>query len=86
MPAREIRFKVPRVPPGLFGNLLGLAGLIAVAVALGGLTGNWWWSGLAGGVFAVVLSWMAGTDEPDEQAAPAGVNSENVHQIGARAG
>lgn len=68
MPAREIRFRVPRVPPGLYANLLGLAGLIAVAVAVGALAGNWWWSVGVGGVFAVVLSWMASTDEPAEAA------------------
>lgn len=76
MPAREIRFKVPRIPAGLIANLLGLAGLIAVAVAVGGLTGNWWWTGIAGGVFAVGLSWMASTDEPAAAAEPS-----NVHLI-----
>lgn len=77
MPAREIRFRVPRVPPGLYANLLGLAGLVMVAVAVGALTGNWWWSGLAGGVFAVALSWMASTDEP----AAAGAEASNVRPI-----
>jgi uncharacterized membrane protein YccC len=79
MPAREIRFKVPRIPPGLFSNLLGLAGLIAVAVAVGGLTGNWWWTAVAGGVFAVGLSWLASTDEP----AAAVTADATVHPIGA---
>lgn len=55
----EIRFRLPRVPSGLGANLLGLAGLIAVAVAVGGLTGSWWWSILVGGVFAFGLSWIA---------------------------
>lgn len=57
----EVRIRVPRPPTGLLGNLLGLAGLIAVAAAIGGLTGNWWWSALVGGVFAVTLSWIAAT-------------------------
>lgn len=57
----ELRIRVPQPPAGLLGNLLGLAGLIAVAVAVGGLTGNWWWSALTGGVFAVALSWIAAT-------------------------
>lgn len=56
----EIRIPVPRVPAGLIGNLVGLFGLIAVAVAVGGLTGNWWWAVLTGGLSAVVLSYVAG--------------------------
>lgn len=55
----EVRIRVPRVPAGLGSNLLGLAGLIAVAAALGGLLGNWWVSALAGGVFAVALAALA---------------------------
>lgn len=56
----EIRIPVPRLPDGLVGNLVGLAGLVAVAVAVGGLTGTWWWSLLLGGLFAVGLSYVAG--------------------------
>lgn len=57
----EIRIAVPRLPSGLVGNLIGLIGLVAVAVAVGGLTGNGWWSVLLGGVFAVGLSAIAAT-------------------------
>lgn len=57
----EIRIAVPRVPTGLVANLLGLAGLVAVTLAVGGLTGSWWWSALVGGVFAVGLSYVAQT-------------------------
>ena len=57
----EIRIAVPRVPTGLVANLLGLLGLVAVALAIGGLTGSWWWSVLVGGVFAVGLSYVAQT-------------------------
>lgn len=57
----EIRFRVPRVPSGLAANLLGLVGLAAFALAVGGLTGNWWWSVLVGGVFAVGLAYIAQT-------------------------
>jgi len=57
----EIRIAVPRVPPGLLANLLGLFGLVGVALAVGGLAGNWWWSVLVGGVFAVGLSYVAQT-------------------------
>lgn len=57
----EIRIAVPRLPQGLVANFAGLLGLLAVAVAVGGLTGAWWWSLLVGGVFAVGLSWIAQT-------------------------
>lgn len=57
----EIRIAVPRVPSGLVSNLVGLLGLVAVALAVGGLTGTWWWSVLVGGVFAVVLAALAQT-------------------------
>lgn len=61
-----IRIPVPRIPPGLLSNLLGLLGLVAVAVALGGLLHNWWWSVLAGGVSAVVLASVAQRAEQAE--------------------
>ena len=55
----EIRIPVPRLPAGLGSNLVGLVGLVVVAVSIGGLVGNWWWSGLVGGVFAVGLAVLA---------------------------
>ena len=57
----EIRIPVPRLPRGLGANLAGLLGLVAVALAVGGLTGCWWWSLLLGGLFAVGLSYVAQT-------------------------
>lgn len=66
----EIRIPVPRLPQGLLGNLVGLLGLIAVAIAVGGLTGNWWWSLLLGGVFAVGLAYVASTHAEHADAAP----------------
>lgn len=55
----EIRIAVPRLPSGLFANLVGLVGLLGVVLAVGGLTGNWWWSVLAGGLISVGLSYVA---------------------------
>lgn len=57
----EIRIAVPRLPAGLVANLIGLVGLLGIVLAVGGLTGNWWWSVLAGGVVSVGLSWIAQT-------------------------
>jgi hypothetical protein len=59
--------KIPTPPKGLLSNLLGLAGLIAVVVSIGGLTGNWWWSGLAGGGVAVALSYIAHLNAAEPQ-------------------
>lgn len=56
-----ISFRLPRISLGAVSNLVGLLGLVAIAVAIGGLTGNWWWSVLVGGVFAVGLAYLAGT-------------------------
>lgn len=57
----EIRIPVPRLPSGFGANLVGLLGLVAAVVAIGGLTHNAWWSVLVGGVVAVVLSYVAQT-------------------------
>lgn len=63
----EIRFRVPRVPAGLFANLLGVIGLIAVAVSVGGflssldVPGAWWVSLFVGALEAITLSWIAST-------------------------
>jgi hypothetical protein len=43
----------------VISNLLGAAGLAVIAAAVGALAGDWWWSALAGGVFAVVLAGVA---------------------------
>lgn len=59
----EIRIAVPRLPHGLAMNLLGLAGLVAMVLAVGGLTGNWWWSVLAGGFVAFGLAFLAQQQE-----------------------
>jgi hypothetical protein len=53
--------RIPAPSSALLANLLGLFGLIGIAVSVGGLTGNWWWSALAGSAFAVGLSVIAFT-------------------------
>lgn len=55
-----VSFRLPKISMGAVSNLVGLVGLVAVAVALGGLLGNWWWTALSGGVFAVGLAVLAG--------------------------
>lgn len=55
----EITFRVPRIPAGAISNVVGLLGLVAIAVAVGFLTGDWAWSLLTGGIFAVGLAVVA---------------------------
>jgi hypothetical protein len=57
----EIRIAVPRLPSGLAANIIGLLGLLGIVLAVGGLTGNWWWSVLTGGLISVGLSYVAQT-------------------------
>jgi hypothetical protein len=65
-----IQFDIPKPSSMLVGNLLGVLGLIAVVVAIGGLAGAWW-AVLVGGVAAIGLSVVAATHAAAEQAAPA---------------
>ncbi|MEV0993428.1 hypothetical protein [Nonomuraea sp. NPDC050202] len=70
----ELRIRLPRFSAGAVSNLAGVLGLVAIALAVGGLTGVWWWSLLLGGVFAVGLAYMAGmsaeTSEQEEKGRP----------------
>lgn len=79
MAPRYVRLRVPRMPAGLAANLLGLAGLVGVAVTVGALAGTWWWSVGVGSVFAVGLSWLASAEQPAEAEPAAGAS--NVHLI-----
>lgn len=56
----------------LLVNLLGLLGLVGVAVAVGGLTHNWWWSLAVASAEAVLLHVvavqnLAGAEEPGQR-------------------
>lgn len=77
----RITIHAPDVPPGLSSNLAGLGGLAAVAVAVGALAGDWWWSVLIGGLAAVVLAVLAqlgdGQDAP-AAASPAAAPSAGI--------
>lgn len=68
MAATEIRIRVPHPSSTLLNNLLGVLGLVATVVAVGGLAG-WLWGLLAGGIFAITLSVIGSTYAPAEPAA-----------------
>lgn len=67
MAASEIRIRVPHPSSTLLNNVLGVLGLVAIVVAVGGLAG-WLWGLLAAGVVAVGLS-LIGATYPGEAAA-----------------
>lgn len=67
----EIRIRVPHIPSGAVSNILGLLGILAMVVGVGGLTGNVWWSVLTGGVFAVALAALAQAADTTSVEAPA---------------
>lgn len=78
----EIRVRLPRVPSGLATNLVGLFGLVAMALAVGGLLHNWWWTVLVGGAFAVGLVALAGAQEAAEKRV-ANAPTQEIPRIGA---
>lgn len=70
--SRSLNIRVPLpAPSGVLGaNLLGVAGLLTICVAIGGLLGVW--AGLlAAGVAAVALAYVASTHVADPEPAPA---------------
>lgn len=73
----KITIHLPAVAPNALSNLVGLAGVLAVVIAVGALAGNWWWSVLAGGTAAVVLASLAQLGaEPQPVAAAAAAPAE----------
>ena len=76
-----ITVRLPRIAAGLLSNLVGLFGLIAVAVAVGGLTGNWWATLLVGGVFAVGLAALSQAAAAAPQSTPAAAKLAAVGKV-----
>lgn len=54
----KVSITVPAPSSMLVSNLLGVLGLAAVVVGLGGLTGNWWVSMLTGGLAFLSMAYV----------------------------
>lgn len=71
---RTVTFRLPAIPSGLVGNLLGVLALAAFAVCVGGflsalrVPGAWWVSGILGAVELFAMSWVAAAAEDEEPA------------------
>lgn len=63
-----LKVRIPAPTSTLLVNLLGVAGLLGIAVAVGGLTHNAWWALLAGsiGLVAVHVAAVYNSDEVGE--------------------
>jgi hypothetical protein len=73
----KVTIHVPRIPAGAISNLVGMLGLVAMVVAVGGLAGVWW-AVLTGGVFAVGLAVVAQLGEQSAVSAAPGVAAAAV--------
>jgi hypothetical protein len=56
MAVATVKVRIPVPNSALLINLLGVLGLLGAAVSVGGLTHNWWWSGLIASAAAVYVS------------------------------
>ena len=74
-----LTIRVPAPPAGLLANLLGVLGLCGLALAVGGLTGNWWWTLAVGSAMAVGLSYVAHVNAAAAQTA----EQAQLHAVGA---
>jgi hypothetical protein len=73
-----VRVPLPRITPGALTNLLGVAGLIAIVVAVGMLAGAAW-AVLAAGLMAVGLTVLAQLGQA--QQAPASVSVAKLDDV-----
>ena len=89
----NVYIPLPRLSAGLASNLLGLAGIAGLLVAVVALT-DWRWSLLLGSLILIAVSWVASTRATEGQAArpvsvtvspPAGMNQAQVQQTVNRA-
>lgn len=54
----RISFEVPAPSTDTVTNLLGTLGFAGLAVAVGGLTGNWWWTAFVAALVLVLVAAM----------------------------
>ncbi|GLY55211.1 hypothetical protein [Lentzea sp. NBRC 102530] len=53
-----VTLTVPAPSRELTSNLFGLVGVVGLVLAVGGLTGSWWWSLAVASLVCVGLSWL----------------------------
>lgn len=66
-----VTIRIPAPSSLLVANVVGVLGLVAVVLAIGGLAGGWW-AALVGGLCLVGLSAIALTHVADTTASTAG--------------
>lgn len=52
----RINIDVPAPGGTTAANVLGLAGFVGLAVCVGALVGNWWWTGLTASLLLVLIA------------------------------
>ncbi|MDF2968371.1 MAG: hypothetical protein K0Q93_2149 [Nocardioidaceae bacterium] len=78
-----VTIRIPAPPRGAVSNALGLAGVTGLAVASGGLVGNWWLSGLVASLVLIGMAAVAHYGQADEHQAvdvPAAAPNAGVDQ------
>lgn len=88
---RTVSLSVPRLPEGLIPNLLGVGGMLTIAVCIGGflaangVSGAWWVTGLTAGGFAWLLAWINSRPEDEPEDEPGGDAKALLHSVPAAA-
>ena len=76
-----LKLRVPAPSSMLLINLLGLFGLVGVAVAVGGLTHNGWWSLVVASVEAILMSVVAAMNAEPAQADEEPAGGDTIRRV-----
>lgn len=67
----RISFEVPAPSTDAVTNAIGTLGFAGLAVAVGGLVGNWWWTAFVAALVLVLIAAMRTYGEPAPDPGPA---------------